>query len=289
MRTYDQCFDCIRDSVRDQAQKLTDDPKMQMKIELEVVDLLKGEDFLQPPPYFGQKVYWAIRKISGIDDPYAKEKEQYNRIALALYPDLKKRAADSKDPFSAAVRIALAGNIIDFGAVREIPLDETIERMLSSGPVVDHSRNLKNAIKKADRILYLGDNAGETVMDRILIEHFETNAEVVYAVRGGPILNDALTEDALLAGLDKVARIVSNGYDAPGTILEKCSEEFRLEFQKSDLVISKGMGNFESLNDVDDRPIFFLLIAKCPLVASHLNCEIGQAVVQYNGCKKLLM
>ena len=280
MKTYDRCFECLRKSVNSQVAKLVDDPKLRKEIEAEAIKVMKKEDFSKSPPFFGREVYWAIRKISGIVDPYSKEKEEYNRIALSAYPALKERVAKAEDSFTAAVRIALAGNIIDFGAIRKIPLEETIEAMLRTGPVVDHTQNLKQAVQNARRILYLGDNAGETVMDRILIEQFDTRADIVYAVRGGPILNDAQIEDALFAGLDKVVRIISNGYDAPGTILDKCNKEFILEFEKADLIISKGMGNFETLSDLQGRPIFFLLIAKCPIVADHLDCEVGQAVVK---------
>ena len=135
----------------------------------------------------------------------------------------------------------------------------------------------KHAVSRANNILYLGDNAGEIVFDRLLIEQLPCE-KITFVVKGGPILNDALMEDAQIVGLTDVVDVIDNGSDAPGTILESCSEAFRLRFDESDLVIAKGQGNYETLSDVD-KNIFFLVTPKCSVLARHLGREIGSLVL----------
>ncbi|MBN1361800.1 MAG: DUF89 family protein, partial [Sedimentisphaerales bacterium] len=137
--------------------------------------------------------------------------------------------------------------------------------------------DLKGAVAAAETILYLGDNAGEIVFDRLLIEQMPLE-KVTFVVRGSPILNDALLADAQAVGLTDLIDVIDNGADAPGTILEGCSKAFRRRFEKADLVISKGQGNYETLSDVD-KDIFFLLRPKCAVLARHLNCELGRLIL----------
>ena len=125
--------------------------------------------------------------------------------------------------------------------------------------------------------MYIADNAGEIVFDRVLIEQFK-NKKSIFAVRSGPIINDALVEDAIACGIYKCARIISSGCDAPGTILRFCNKKFLKIYRDADLIISKGQGNFEALAD-EKRPIFFLFRAKCPVVAKHLNCKLGDVIL----------
>lgn len=279
MRTYDECIPCIEKQIRRMSKNLTDDPDLQKKIVDGCREVLDSTDMNQPPPYFGQKIHRAIRELSGNPDPYKEEKDLYNRRALALYPQLKSRVQSAPDPFRMAVMIALAGNIIDFGVSDDIRLEETIDRVIGEKPAVDQVALLKEKIAQAQTILYLGDNAGETVMDRILIEQFEPGKQVTYAVRGAPILNDATIEDALVAKLDQVAAIMPNGSNAPGTILDDCTQEFMQTFRQADLIIAKGMGNYESLSENAGREIFFILLIKCDLVARHIGSPVGKAVV----------
>jgi len=134
--------------------------------------------------------------------------------------------------------------------------------------------------------LYIADNAGETVFDRLLIE--EIGQPVVYAVREKPIINDATREDAVLSGLDKVSKVMSSGCDSPGNILKFCSAEFLRVYRSADLIISKGQGNYEALSD-EKRPVFFLLKAKCPVVARDLGLEEGSIVLLKRGEKKKVL
>ena len=129
----------------------------------------------------------------------------------------------------------------------------------------------------AQDILYLADNAGEIVFDRLLIEQLPMQ-KITVVVKGFPIINDATMEDAVAAGLTEIVSVIDNGSDAPGTILEICSDAFVSRFEQADLIITKGQGNYETLSDID-KNIYFILKAKCPVIASDLGCPIGQMVL----------
>jgi len=227
----------------------------------------------------GQRIHRMIRKLSGNDDPYKKHKEHFNQFALGLYPELKKKIKHFANPLMAAVRVAIAGNIIDFGPNHKVDRSfvyETIEQSLSE-KVFGNIDEMLNAIGLAKNVLYLGDNAGEIVFDRLLIEQLSFNT-VTFVVRGGPVVNDATIDDAEYVGMTSLVEVIDNGSDAPGTIIEDCSEEFRRRFFGADLIIAKGQGNYEALNDVQ-KDIFFMLKAKCPVIARDIGCEVGNLVI----------
>jgi uncharacterized protein with ATP-grasp and redox domains len=228
------------------------------------------------PPEIGREAYRIISEKTGISDPYAEIKKENTHKALSLYPQLKRRIESSEDRLSAAVRMAIAGNVIDFGANADFDLDKDLDALLSQKLAVDHYPAFCLALQRARNILYLADNAGETVFDRLLIE--ELGKPVIYAVREKPIINDAVYQDALDAGIDKVAEIVSSGTDAPGTILNLCSDQFLKIFRSADLVISKGQGNYEGLSD-ETRPVFFLLKAKCAVIAKDIEVKEGSLIL----------
>jgi uncharacterized protein with ATP-grasp and redox domains len=196
-----------------------------------------------------------------------------------MYPELKQRIEASADPLETAVRLAIAGNIIDFGVNSEVQ-ENTVERTISESLVdkldLKALQRFRTATATAKDILYLCDNAGEIVFDRLLIEQLPYE-KVTVVVKGSPVLNDATIEDAQIAGLTDMVDVIDNGSDAPGTILESCSETFRRRFEESDLLISKGQGNFESINNVRKNK-FFLLRPKCSVLAEHLGCKIGSLV-----------
>ncbi|MFZ5563999.1 MAG: damage-control phosphatase ARMT1 family protein, partial [Thermodesulfobacteriota bacterium] len=222
--------------------------------------------------------------ITGRDDPYREIKDFYNRFALDMYTDLKQRVRQSGAPFETAVRLAIAGNIIDFGVSTDLDVStvrNTIEDSLS-GPVFGDLESLAAAAVKAKSIVYLGDNAGEILFDRILIEEIGPD-KVIFVTRGGPVINDVTVQDAEAVGLTNCARVMDNGTDVPGTVLSECSEAFIREFERADLVISKGQGNYETLSDTGTGgKLFFLFKVKCPVVAQDIGCEMGRAVAASN-------
>lgn len=282
MKTYYDCIPCFLRQAVDAARFASDDPQIHEAVLRHVLKTAADMDLQQTPPMMARDIHRTIRRYSGNADPYLQVKRHFNRMALNLYPELKKRVVRSPDPVNTAVRLAIAGNIIDFGARQDMDQDSVlacIQNALTCDLVGD-IQVFKNAVNRAGRILYLGDNTGEIVFDRLLIEALDAD-KITFAVRGYPVLNDATMEDAEYAGLLNIVKAIDNGSDAPGTIIEDCSPEFAEYFHAADLVIAKGQGNYETLSDADGR-IFFLLQAKCPVIAADIGCEVGRLVVQAN-------
>ncbi len=218
-------------------------------------------------------------RLINIKDPFEREKFDNNQHALALYNLWKIRLHDEPDIFNTTLKLAIAGNIIDYGANNTFDINETIDRVMTSDFAINHSALLMKKLKTANKILYLGDNAGEIVFDKLFAEYNLQYKDIVFAVKSAPVLNDVTIDDALQTGMDTVARIISNGFDAPSTILNQCSDEFLHEFHTADLIISKGQGNFEGLSQLNNPKIFFLLMAKCHVIANALNVEKGSFIV----------
>lgn len=279
MRTYFDCIPCFVRQALDSARLVSLDETVHEKVLRQVLVEIAEMDFRDPPPAMGQRIHRTIRKVMNDPDPYRKIKERFTRVALDLYPGLKKRVQQSADPMVTAIRLAIAGNIIDFGPrsdLGEEDVEPTIEQALTA-PIEGDPEPFRRAVRNAKRILMLADNAGEIVFDRLLIEELDPR-KVTVAVKGSPAINDATLEDARAAGVDQIVEVIDNGSDAPATILDDTSESFRERFQQADLVIAKGQGNFETLNEVR-KNIFFLLKAKCPVIARDLGCEVGSLVL----------
>lgn len=281
MRTYFDCIPCFFRQTLDAVRLITDDDQIQEQVMREVMLLASGMDLRQSPPAMAQKIHHIIRKLTGVQDPYLQTKNRFNRMVLEMYPQLKQRIANSADPFETAVRLAIAGNIVDLGVktgLAEFEIEKTIAQSLTDPLDTEALKEFRNATNEAKHILYLGDNAGEVVLDRLLIEQLPTE-NITFVVKAGPIINDATMEDAEVAGLTRIVEVIDNGSDAPGTILEDCSQNFRRRFDKADLVIAKGQGNYETLSDVN-KNIFFILKAKCPVIAEDLHCEVGEMILR---------
>jgi hypothetical protein len=232
------------------------------------------------PIEVGMETHRIVRDLSGCADPYASVKRRSNDHALSLLPELRRRVAEAPDPFLAAVKLAAVGNVIDFGADPDFDLDRALEEGWAADLTGSDLSAFRRGVGEARDILYIGDNAGEIVFDRLLVEHLAAaGARVAFAVRGGPILNDATLEDATYVGMDQVAEVVSSGVRSPGTLLGHADSAFLDRFRRADLVLAKGQGNFEGLSDVAG-PLFFLLKVKCPVIARHLGAELGSLVLR---------
>jgi uncharacterized protein with ATP-grasp and redox domains len=215
-------------------------------------------------------IYKTIYRVSKNSDPYKEIKERCTENLLALYTQLEDNIISSKDPLYTALSFAAKANAIDLGADHNFDFNRIISTFFHHDFEISEYGEFKKILKTAKRILYIADNAGETVLDKLLIEQLQK--PVIYAVRSKPIINDATIDDARHAGIDSVAEIISSGCDAPGTILKLCTTQFKKIFWTADMVISKGQGNYETLSDLK-RPIFFLLQLKCPVVARNLKLK----------------
>ena len=279
MKTAHDCIPCLIRQTLNAVRLATSDEKVHISVLREALKAVSIMDLDLCPPLMGQHIHRLIREQTCSRDPYKSVKDLCNRDALALFPELDTMIRASASPFEAAVRLAIAGNIIDFGA--SIAVDQTVIRdtiaASMSESLVGDVHALEDAVHSARKILYLGDNTGEIVFDRLLIARLPTG-RVIFAVRGGPIINDATMEDAVATGVTDLVPVIDNGSDAPGTILEQCSDSFKQAFEAADLIIAKGQGNYETLSGSRKR-IFFLLKAKCPVIAEHIGCRVGDCVI----------
>lgn len=276
MKARLDCYPCLYYQALRTARMITQDEKKILDILNNVSRLLPQLSFNVTPPEIGKKMYDLIEQMTEVSDPYQTIKQECTQRALRMYPDIKKRIKDSPNQLEMAVRAAVAGNVIDFGVHAEFDFDKDLETVFTQEFAINHLPEFSEAVKNARRIMYIGDNAGETVFDRILIE--EMNKPTVFVVREKPIINDAVYQDAVEAGLDKVAEIISSGSDAPGNILSLCSDEFMNAYNNAGLIISKGQGNYEALSE-ENRPIFFLLKAKCPVIAADIGVPQGSILL----------
>ncbi|RLD42007.1 MAG: hypothetical protein DRI89_08375 [Bacteroidetes bacterium] len=279
MKTYLDCLPCfMSQALRAGRIATTDERKIKALLD-DVGCLTKEIPMENTPPETGDLIYQKVREITGIQDPFKQIKKQHIHEALALYPKLKQIVNDSSNKLLTAIRIAIAGNIIDLGVGKEFDILEDVNRVLKQDFAIFDFEEFTAQLEKAESILYLGDNAGESVFDKILIE--ELRKPVTYVVREIPVINDVTFEDAIRSGLDKVAEIVSSGSSAPGTILKLCNDDFLYRFNHADFIISKGQGNYEGLSNVQ-RSVFFLLIAKCHVIANDLKVRENDIVLKAN-------
>ncbi|MBN1893859.1 DUF89 family protein [bacterium] len=291
MRTCLDCIPCFFKQALEAARIAGADDAVQRRILNEVAVILPDFRMEASPPEMARRIYWIVRDTTGVEDPYHAIKEESNRIALVIYGQLVQKL-NSGDPLLTAVELAIAGNIIDYGPKNSVDVAGELEKILADEHLKirqEQSRffqyqAFRDALKKSKTLLYLADNAGEIVFDRVLLEVIREKFPAVkmrFAVKEKPAINDALEKDARDCGIDRIAEVISSGSDAPGTLLPLCSESFRKIFFESDVVISKGQGNFESLSGVR-RSVFFLLLAKCPVIARHIGCRVGDVILLHH-------
>jgi damage-control phosphatase, subfamily I len=268
---------CVRGSL-DTAKLATDDASLQQQVVRIVLKKLSTMDLAVPPPLMALFIHQTVAGITGITDPYKRLKNKYNDFALSLYPELAQKVACAG--FETAARLTIAGNIIDFGAHNSVGTQTvltTIQEALVM-PVNGDIPRFEQACEQAGSILWLADNTGEIVFDKLLLSKLDRK-KIVYAVRGGPTQNDATMEDAVYTGITDMVKVIDTGAAIPGVILEYCSDRFRQAYDAADLIIAKGQGNFETLDHQDPR-IFFLFKAKCPVVADHAAVRLHDIVIR---------
>jgi len=281
MKTYLDCIPCILRQSLEAARMVSSDTDVHEKIMRNTLQWAGEMDLNQSPPAMAQRFHRHLREMTGVDDPYRQAKERLNQLALELILPLRARVKADSDPLQMAVRLAIAGNIMDMGVIgnlTEAEVRQTMDDALHA-PFFGEMDKFRQAIDEAQSILYLADNAGEIAFDRLLIEQLLPK-QITVVVRGAPIINDVTLIDAQTVGLDQMVEVIDNGSDAPGTILSDCSPEFRRRFAEADLIISKGQGNFETLSG-ETGNIFFLFKVKCPMVAKLVGQPVGmQMLVQ---------
>jgi uncharacterized protein with ATP-grasp and redox domains len=279
MKLHLDCIPCLLRQTLDAASYLELEEATQSVLLRRILTLLLQLDWDLPPPVIARDIHRAIRELTGDPDPYLNRKLFDTKTALELLPAVEETVAASEDPFLTAVMFSIAGNAIDLGAKTMVDADVAKVFQGALARAVDGTavRRLERAVRDAEDVLFLADNAGEIVFDRPLLEQIGRRKATV-AVRGVPVINDATLDDAERSGISERFHVISNGSDTPGTWLSECSPAFIHEFENADVVIAKGQGNYESLGD-PSRSVFFLFLVKCPAVSERLGIPSGSCVI----------
>jgi uncharacterized protein with ATP-grasp and redox domains len=280
------CVPCFQRQALQAIRFVTDDEEVQGALLRKVVRTLEEMEWDATPPEIARQVHRLVRRELGREDPYRQVKRQSNEEALALLPRMRELVEAAEDPIVTAARLAIAGNIIDFGAVQQYDLKSTIDKVLSSTFAKDDTEGFKAELAKASSLLYFLDNAGEVAFDRLFVETILSRSRIGridFVLKGGPIINDATIDDAVLVGLDRIPNAsfleITNG--DPGTGPARRSDEVRSWIREHDIVISKGQGNYEEMSDY--RGLYFLFLTKCAVVARDIGVDVGSIVFHRSG------
>lgn len=281
MKTRLDCIFCIQRQALDAVRLVTNDVKEQERILRSVMVNILEMNWNTCPPDIADVMYNIIRKESKEDDPYKTIKKECNDIALGMYPELKKIVDRSANPLLTAVRLAIAGNVIDYGVGPNFDINKTISRVLEKKFRIDHFAEFVNNLKESENLVYLTDNAGEIVFDRILLETImsEYNFQKIFCgVKVTPFINDTTMQDAVYVGIDKMDGVEIMNIEVDENRVDHSSKTFPEIITKSNMIISKGQRNFEALPD--NKNIFFMLLAKCPMIAKELGAEQGDIILK---------
>ena len=272
-----KCYDCIFKMILELAEKPGSDKEKQKALANEMLGhFLRVSASGGTPPEVLAHIWTDVHvRESGLEDPMAEIKHNSTHLGLQLLPKLRQIAAESPAPFDTALRLAAAGNIIDYGINRDLDLskvEESILSILSQPYDKEAAQELKKRMDEARSILYILDNCGEAVIDRLVMEPYKEKLTV--GVRGKPVLNDVTPADAVESGID-FAPVIDTGDSTAGVSFSRSSKAFLEKLHNVDLVIAKGQGNFESMEHIFKRPVFYLFRAKCEVITSLIGCPFN--------------
>jgi len=279
-----ECIPCFARQALLTVRCATTDDAIQLRVMKEVGRLIADVSPDMCPPELAEQIYGVISALSGNEDPYKAEKQRANKLVLDLEPEFRDVLCKSDDALFSCVKLAISGNSIDLGITSDYgDIGVKAREVLAASLGVDDYASFRRSLEGAAHVLVVGDNTGEIVFDRMLIEQMRkvSDCRFTYMVRGRPVINDGTAEDAVAVGIDCLATIADTGDGAPGLVLSQCSEEALNLFMTADMVISKGQGNYEALSDAP-RDVFFLLLAKCDVVSRELDTTLGAAVLKHH-------
>ncbi|NJE06095.1 DUF89 domain-containing protein [Thermococcus sp. M36] len=278
MKIHYECFACAANQCQKIVEMGTNDLELRKRGVIEAARLMARINEDSIPAIFGSEVFLGVYKVIGNDDPFREYKELSNRLAERIVSDLEGEDIDLKT----ALKLAIIGNVIDF-AVGYSPerIEEDVKAMLNEELYVDHSDELFERLGKAKTLLYITDNCGEIYFDRLFIKALKksfSHLKIYVAGKEGPIINDATVGDLKRTGFEEFAKVISTGTRIVGVPFDRVSEEFREVFERADIIIAKGQGNFETLSEIKDGRVFYLLKAKCRPIARELGVPQGSMV-----------
>jgi damage-control phosphatase, subfamily I len=285
MRIHDKCLPCVVNQVIKVANITGVDNKEELL--REVFTYLSKMDFETTTPEIIGEIFGMIKKHTNTPDPYKETRNYYNTLFLKLLPEFERKIEQAENSFQLAVRYAIVGNIIDFNPIHNTLLDDIFdyfEKMDKLELAIDDSKKLMEDISNSKILLYLGDNCGEICLDKILlkkIKELNPNVKILFGVRGKPVVNDSIAEDAYAVGIDEYAEVIDNGDGSLGTVLNRTSPEFKEVYKKADIVIAKGQANYECLSE-EIKNIYFLLMTKCDVIADDIGAPEKKMICMKN-------
>jgi uncharacterized protein with ATP-grasp and redox domains len=284
MQTNRQCVVCVLNQLLRVADYLNlEEEKKDLVLQQALIKAAGIPFKTLTSPEFSEKLYEVVVEISGETDPYKTLRQQQNHLVMEQVDVFRDKIKNSPDPLLTAAYYALLGNIIDYGGVRIFDTDEIFKECDDIHITVNDYPEFKRRLEKAEQLLILGDNAGEIVFDRLFIEEikrFNPQLEIFYGVRSKPAINDVIKEDAEYAGIHEVAHVLETGNTCAGTIVSKGTETFKNIYFRSDMIISKGQGNFETL-EMEPEDILYMFKVKCDIVAKYIDLPLGSLVLAF--------
>ncbi|MBE5979539.1 MAG: DUF89 family protein [Paenibacillaceae bacterium] len=277
------CIPCLLRQSLEAARIATDQKEIHNKIMKDTIKLLSDYDKYKNSPQLAKEIHNLVKNETGNPDPYQQIKNRDLQAAKDLYPLLKDFMKRKENSVYWALKVAAVGNNLDAAVYNNPELEKIISRELEKEFTICDLEIFTQKLQQAKNILIIGDNTGETIFDRVMLESFP-HAAITYGVRNEPIINDVTEKEAIDSGLNKVSRVISTGCESPGTILNDCSPEFLDIYERSDVIISKGQGNFEALSG-EKGNLFFLLKAKCPAIAGKFQVKINDYIFHYEDAK----
>ncbi len=283
MNITNECVKCIIYQIEKATKVLNLDEELSKSIMKEVKKRAENFSFEDTPPFVAKDVYQYLAKRTNLDDPLEKIKQKSIQKAISYIPFIEEKIKNSEDKLFTAIKAAVAGNVIDFSTKEEFSLDDEINSIFETEFAINDYEVFKKELEETNSLIILSDNAGENVFDKILIKTIKNiypKLTIYYATREKPIINDITTKEALQIGIDKYCNVISTGVDTPGLEKKQASRDFLELFDKTPLVLSKGMGNFECLENYHDKKIFFLFKVKCEVVANTISRNLGEIVLK---------
>lgn len=281
MKSELDCLHCLMRQAVNTVRLATSDPELQREVIDRTAAWIQEADLARSPAAVSTVVYRIVSDVTGVADPYAEIKESTNREALRLAPALTRMIAAAADPLDVALHVAVAGNVIDVGIGHDFDIERDVEDIVRTPFAKDDVDDFRAELVEGRRMLYLGDNSGEIVFDRLLIEYLlKQGLDVTFVVKSGPIINDATMLDADAVGISDLVPVIETGSDDIGVDFHHISGDMRDALEGADLILAKGHGNFESCVGAPYN-LYFLLKAKCDVVAGALGVRMGDIVFKH--------
>ncbi len=278
MRLRPDCLPCLYNQTLRLAKVAGCAEACSVEVLHEGAKFLAGLPLDRTPPEAAAELYPMLSRIIGTNDPYEEEKLHSIQKAKELLPWVEQKLKEASDPLEAALRAAVAGNVIDFATQVTFDLEEEVRKIFEARFAIDETERFTKRLKEVKKLVVIGDNAGEHLFDKLMIQTFKRflpSLRIYYFVRGRPIINDVTIKEAKMVGMDEVCAVVDSGVDTPGFLIERANEGARRIYQEADLILAKGMGNFECMESYEDERLFFLFKVKCSVVAARTGCQIG--------------